>query len=289
MLAVAVALGATSLWGGHSSARRNAVAGYITEVDGVQQRMRLPLTELLVAYRGFSTQVPSSARPKLARAELTLHLLARRLAALPAPPAAARLRVLLLDLVRREAGLAHELDTLAAFIPRFRVLAAEATVANSALARRLAAAAPPKSHVVRGTAKKVAQARAAFAAAATSAAAKQADAVETYDRAVAHVTRKLELLEPPAVLAPAYRAEVRMLRATDAAGAALARELRTQNRAQVPKLSRALAEAARLSGTVAAQRAEIAAVQAYNASVRAIGVSQSRVQAEVARLQRTLG
>jgi hypothetical protein len=197
--------------------------------------------------------------------------------------------VLLLDLVRREAGLARELDTLAAFIPRFRVLAAEATVANSSLARRLAAAAPPKSHVVRGTAKKVAQARAAFAAAATSAAAKQADAVETYDRAVAQVTRKLELLEPPAVLAPAYRAEVRMLRATDAAGAALARELRTQNRAQVPKLSRALAEAARLSGTVAAQRAEIAAVQAYNASVRAIGVSQSRVQAEVATLQRTLG
>jgi hypothetical protein len=142
---------------------------------------------------------------------------------------------------------------------------------------------------VRGTAKQIARARSAFAVEATKAAAAQADAVDAYDITLAGVVRRLRGLRPPGVMAPAFRTEVRMLEATRAAGAALARELRRSNRSRVPALSRALTVAARLSGTLAAQRAEIAAVKAYDARVRALGVDATRVQSEVTRLQRTLG
>lgn len=288
-LAVAIVLGATTVLG-HKSSSRTRVSRYITSVDDVQQQMRLPLTRLLSAYRSFSTtETTPATAARLSAAEQTLQTLEARLAALPFPAEAAKLRTLLLELVQSEISVSHELNELARFTPRFHALLAAATAANGKLAHGLAAAAPPKPHTVRGTAKQIAQARAAFAAKATKAAAAQADAVEVYDKSLGRVVQKLRALRPPAVMAPAYRAEMRTVEATRAAGATLAAELRKQNRSKVPELSRALTKAARLSQSVAAQKAEIAAVKAYDARVQQIGKAQGKVQAEVGRLQRALG
>jgi hypothetical protein len=289
-LAVALVLDMSGVFGSKRSPANAAVARYIEGVDRVQEEMRLPLTRLLTAYRSFAAQnTTASAQAQLAGAERTLRTLERRLTALDAPPAAAKLRRLLLQLVQAEIGVAHEIAEFARFMPRFRVVVAGSTIASKQLARALAAAVPPKPLPARGTPTQIAKAKAAFAAAATLAADAQANAVDAYDHALAVVLRNLRTLRPPPVMVSAYRAQEQTLRATIEAGGALARELRKQHPSRVPQLSRRFGEAARLAGSVPVQRAEIAAVKAYDARVRALGTAQGKVRAEVARLQRTLG
>ena len=69
----------------------------------------------------------------------------------------------------------------------------------------------------------------------------------------------------------------------------LASELRKRNRSHVAALGRKFTLAARLSGSVSAQRAQIAAIRAYNSRVRGIGTLQGKIQQELARLQQLTG
>jgi hypothetical protein len=286
--AIALVLGVGGLWGHKSS--RGAVDRYIASVDDVQQQMRLPLTRLLTVYRSFSTHGSApQAQRGLAEAERTLRTLELRLSALDPPPEAAKLHLLLVRLVEQERAVAQEVDVLAVFLPRFNAAVAASKTANARLSLALAAVRPPKAHAVRGTPKQIAQARAAYAAAASSVALVQADAVTVYLRSLARVVRRLRTLGPPPVMAPVYRAQLATLVATEAAGGALVRELHRKNRSRVPLLDRRLGEAARIVGSVASQEAEIAAVKAYNRRVQAVGALQQQAQAEVSRLGRTLG
>ena len=288
-LVVVVVFVASAVAGHSTSAKDDPVAGYVGAVDALQQRLRVPLTQVQSAYARYARTGKSPTVAELAGTERTLKLVDRRLAALPAPPAAARLRTLLLDLLRRETSLAAELDGLARFTPRFHAVALTAERANSTLVQKVARVATPKPRAVRGTLAQIAKAKAAFAEADTAAAAAQADALDGYGRTLGRLVTRLRALRPPPLMAPAYRAELRTLRATQAAGAALAHELRKRNRTRVPALSRRLAEAARLSASVPAQRSEVAAVKAYDARVRAVSADLSRISAEVSRLQRETG
>jgi hypothetical protein len=286
--AVAVVLGVGGLWAHPSS--RKAVNAYIKQVDAVQQQMRLPLTRLLTVYRNFSTRgVSPRVQAQLAGAERTLRTLQLRISAIQAPPDAMKLRRLVLRLVVVERAVASEIDAIGRFAPRFHATLVGATAANVHLARALAAVHQPKSHLVRGSPKKIARARASYAAAAAKAAGEQADAVDAYDRALALVVARLRTLRPPAVMAPAYRAQVRSLEATIVAGTALAQELRKKNHSRVPLLGREFTEAARQARTVAAQRSEIAAIKGYNARVQAVGALQGEIQAELTHLSGSLG
>ena len=272
------------------SGPRDAVAAYIKNVDGIQQRMRVPLTRVLQAYRDYAkhSAKPARVQPELAQAQRTLRTFGRRVRALEAPPEARRLRALLVQLADGEARAAGEVHRLALFTGPYRAVLGQSRTAGIELGKALAAAPVPQAHNVRGTAKQIAAAKAAYAAASSRAAAVQADAVDAYDIRLAVVLRRLRALDPPAAMAPGYRAQVRTFRALRRAGARLAGELRKPNRARVSRLGRSFGAAARLSGTVAAQRAEIAAIKAYNGRIRALGTLQGRVQTEVARLQRTL-
>jgi hypothetical protein len=277
------------LWSGKSTPE-SAVAQYIKSVDSIEQQMHQQLTQMLTAYRNFSTlSSDPKALAKLAKPEQTLRTLARRLSALPAPPEALKLRRLLEQFISDEHAIAVEIQELAGFMPRFHVLTGVANVAKTQLAKALAAAPAPKAHAVRGTPKQIAAARAAYAAAARKAQAAQADAIDVYDRVLAATARGLRALRPPPVIAPAYSAELRTLEATAKAGAALSLELRKPNNRNVPALSRRFTVASRISGSVAAQRAEIAAVKAYNARVRGIRTVEVEIQDEVTRLQRLSG
>lgn len=285
-LAIGLVLGAGRLWG-KKSGPASDVAAYIKSVDAIQQQLRLPLTQLLTAYRSFSAlSSDPKEQSRLTAADRTLRTVEARLSALTAPPAAAKLRLLLAQLVRAEDKVAVEIEQLARFMPRFHAVIAVTTLANRQLGLALTAVTQPKSHKVRGTPKQIAAAKAAYTKAANRAAAAQADAVDAYERVLARARQRLLSLRPPAVMAPVYRAQVKTLEATQRAGAALSRELRKPNRAGVPVLSRRFTEASRLSGSVAAQRAEIAAIKGYNARVRALGTLQASIQREVSRLQR---
>jgi hypothetical protein len=65
--------------------------------------------------------------------------------------------------------------------------------------------------------------------------------------------------------------------------------MRAKRSVAVPKLLQRLSEAAAGNQTVSAQRAQIAAVVAYNARVKSLNGLGSRISDEEARLQRTLG
>jgi len=62
-----------------------------------------------------------------------------------------------------------------------------------------------------------------------------------------------------------------------------------KNRSQVAVLGRKFTLAARIAGSVSAQKAQIAAIKAYNRRVRAIGTLQGDIQRELARLQQLVG
>jgi hypothetical protein len=277
----------------HSSVspKHKAVSAYIKDVDAIQTRMQSRLTQSVVAYRSFARGKTPAKRlvPRLTAAHRTLVVLGHRLQALPAPVEAKKLRSLLIELNASEVSTAAEVETLARFASPYSALLAQAKQAGAKLSTALAAVKPPTTHKIKGTRKQVQKEQAAFAVAADAAAAQQADAVELYDGKIAMVERKLTALVPPPVMAPNFRAQLRTLSASREAGSRLAVELRKTNRSNVAVLGRRFTEAARIAGSVSAQKAQIAAIKAYNRRVRHIGTLQGRVQLELQRLQSVAG
>jgi len=276
--------------GSPESPEHRRVAAYIEEVDGVQQQLGFRLTRLLAAYRDVTA---ATSRPeveaKAAAAESTLRELEQRVARLEPPPEATRLHALILRFVRADIDVAHEVTQLTRFSPRFRTILVGAREASARLGTALESSRLPAPRSVSGTPAEIARARAAYAADAHAAASAQADAVKAYCDALGSVLARLRALRPPPVMRPAYRAQVAALVRTRAAGLALADELRKTQLENVPALSRRFSVAARTAGSVAAQRAQIAAIKAYNARVRATAAAGARIRAEVQRLQRVVG
>lgn len=289
--AVAAAISVTVL--GHGSGpskQRKAVSAYIDRVNAIQNAMHAPLTRVLLAYRDFSGKGNSkrNSAAELGAAATTLRRLDRRLAAVTAPPEARTLRRQLLRLVAQQAAITNEVQRMATFAPRFAAVLNSARVANERLGHALQAVTVPKPHALRGTKAEVLAAERAYKAQASAAAGAQADAIDAYTGALAVVLERLARLRPPAVLTPSYNAQIRAFRAIRASGRQLAAELRKANRRDVATLGRRFELSSRIAQDTAAQRAEIAAVKAYNARARAIGTTSALVQEELAKLQRNL-
>jgi hypothetical protein len=274
-----------------ASPKHKAVAAYIKDVDGIQQQMQAQLTKTVKAYRAFASggTIVKTLTPQLLQAEQTLRRLERRIVALPAPAPATHLRALLIKLTGSEVSVAHEVERLSAFAPQYSAILKQAKTAGAELSRGLAAVKPPKAHKIRGTKKQVQKAQAAFAAAASAAAAQQADAVDAYAAKIALIEARLRRLHPPPVMTPSYRTQLQTLDASRRSGLALALELRKTKRSRVAVLGRKFTLAARIAGSVSAQKAQIAAIKAYNVRVRAIGTLQGAIQQELARLQQLTG
>lgn len=276
--------------GSKVSPERRDVTAYIDAVNGVQKQMGKPLARVFAAYRDFTGNGSSTRNPapELADATRTLDTLRARLAALPAPPQARKLRRLLLKLVAQQAAVTREVQGLATFTPAFARTLAVAKRANAALGVALRTVPVPKAHAVRGTKQQVLAAEARYKRDARRSAAAQADAIDAYDAAVAEVLRRLAKLHPPQVFRPSYDAQVKALRAVHDSGAKLAAALRQPTRSAVPDLGRAFVLSSRIAQSTAAQKAQIAAIEHYNARARAISGSASLVQQEEVRLQRVL-
>jgi hypothetical protein len=90
-------------------------------------------------------------------------------------------------------------------------------------------------------------------------------------------------------LTPAFRTQLQTLAASRTAGAALSRELRKNDRSQVSVFGRKFTLAARIAGSISAQKAQITAIKAYNRRVRAIGTLQGDIRQELVHLQSLTG
>lgn len=277
--------------GGSSSqtVRRKAVTQYIQRVNVVEQQLRYPLLKIEQTYRSFGAHPATLRRsaPKFATAEATLHILETRLALIDAPPDARKLRRLLLGLIGAQVELAHELTTLAHFLPAFGAVLRPLAPADAQLKKALAKVKVPTPKPVKRS--KLKTARAAYVRAVAAAAAGQAAALGEYLRVVASVQEGLRGLRPPPAMAPAYRTQRATLARVRATGVALVTALEKKQFKRVATLDRSFQQAATTSTSLSAQQAQIAAVKAYNGRVRAVGTLAARVDAERARLQKTLG
>lgn len=276
---------------GSSSQQRGALVAYIHDVNAVQEQMRPKLAATMNAYRTFSKMgtISPKRQRQLRIAEQTFSSLRRRIAALPAPPSAVKLRGLVVALVAAEFETAHEVRLLAEFIPPYGRALKQTGDAGVRLQRGLDAVKTPQPRTLRGTPKQVAAARSAFEAASAGAASAQADAIDAYLADIAKSERQLRLLEPPPVMRPAWRAQLTMLARSRVTGSALAAALRKRTRTRLDVLGRRFTVATRAAGTVGAQKAQIAAINAYNRRVRAGDGIRARIQNELARLQARTG
>jgi hypothetical protein len=289
--AVAAAATATAInHKSNGSKQRREVTAYIDAVNAIENQMHKPLARVMLAYRDFAAARSGGRQSvsELAAAAPTLVRLDRRLAALPAPPEAEKLRAGLVRLVGEQAAVTREVQRLAAFAPHYSAVLRSAHAASAQLGLALHAVKIPTPHVLRGTKSQILAAQSQYTAESNAAAAAQADAIDAYDRTITLVVGRLRKLQPPASLVPTYRAQLRSLRDAAAAGTRLANELRKPDRARVPALGRRFTIASREAGTLVVQRRAIAAIRAYNARARAISSSSADVERELARLQANL-
>ena len=258
----AVALGVLAAGCGGDD-RRLSVERYVTDVNAVHGQLRQALNEASFAYREYTTDGADLAelRPRLVRAERSIRTLDARLATLEPPDEARRLHVAMRDLVGAEAALADELERLSVFLPQFEVAVEPLHEANARLERGLT-----------GADEDVEQ---------------QAKVLDVFRADTGEVLDDVEQLEPPPVMNPVHVTQVRTLERVRTTAASLATALR-RDRSVAPPLVRRFAEAQLSSRSVAAQRAQIAAVRSYNRRAATIGTLTQAVQREFRRLDADL-
>jgi len=276
VLALAVALCGC----GHTTSVRGQVAGYIKQVRTIESKLTAPLAAVSQAGRQFSSSGAkttllgnierSGQRQTLSRALAQIRLQGRRLKALKAPPAAGRLRSLLLRLTAAEAGLTHQLELLVVFLPRF----------SAALGPLGGAAARLEAILVKRQAVGSAAVAALFAA--------KASALRDFTATTQRVVARLRHLTPPAVSKPQYRSQLASLRGMGASAGRLADALAGGAVTNVAPLLLAFDRAAVATHSRAVQRAQIAAVRAYDVQTAGLSKLSQAIAEERLRLANTL-
>jgi len=262
-MAAAIAVSLLGAGCGGGSSRRNAVAHYIDDVNAIELKLARPLLEVSRANRSFARPHANtqSVLERLRSADTRIGVLSRRLAALPAPVEARRLRRLLLELLGRERSMIGEVEQMAVFVPAFSRTLQPLAPANATL----------KSELSRKTSP-----------------AKKAAALDAFHSSVSSVLARLRTLRPPPSSRAAWSQEIQTLERTDAAVAALAGALRAKNGKAIPKLVHDFNVAAASNQTTDAQLAVIAAVKAYDLRIKSLNGLGSRISREEARLRRTV-
>jgi hypothetical protein len=236
--------------------RRDAVADYIVKVNTTQQTLIVELERVSLAYR--ELRLREKADPKqiarVTEAQQTLRGLRSRLAELPVPVEARKLRRAVLELLDLQVELATEVAGMARYIP---VQAAED--------RKLAAATTTLRDAL-GDAETGAAQRRAFA---------------SYRAALLESVDRLEAATAPAVLEPSRTGEIKRLGRLAALAQQLGDALEDQDAENVDLLFPRFVQTSVSTGTTKAERA---AVVAFNRRLGAIGTQRQVVLAERARL-----
>jgi hypothetical protein len=265
LAAVGIVLLASACGGDARKQQREDLTTYITKVNRTQIQMRKPLLQVEKAYRDFGKKNgPSLTKlePRLQQSAATMHMLDRKLRALHPPADAKRLHVLILQLVAEEGRIADEVLELAQFAPRFAVALQPLAPASTAL-------------------------RASFKNAKTARA--QADALDAYAVALDGVLEHLRPLKAPPAFAPTLSSQRDTIAGVRASAAALSKGLRQNRRAALPTLIQRFTNAGIANQQLAAQKARIAAIKAYNKRVDSIVLLAHKVDRERLRLGKAFG
>jgi hypothetical protein len=248
------------LGAGCGNDERDSVERYIEQVNAIQADLREPLSSVAQVNVEFSTKDANldKLKPRLARSEGTLRRLHARVAKLAPPAEAEKLQESFLALVDAEADLAGEVSAMASFLPELQTALEPVGPASRRLRKRLTGATTPAA---------------------------QAEELDRYRAGLELAVTRLDALEPPRVLVPARDTQLRTLKRVRASAAGLARALRADDREALPKLIAAFANAGRSGESVSAQKAQIAAIRAYNSRVAHIRdladkVANARIELE---------
>jgi hypothetical protein len=266
--------------GSSHSSPRSAVARYIREVDRIELGLKAPLDTVTRA----GSQLASAPKrttllgnleragneQTLAASLAKIKAAQARISALPTPAAAGHLRALLITLTATEADLTHQLRLLAVFLPRF----------NAALS--------PLGPAILSLEKVLAQTQAYGAAAVSALYAAKAHALRSFQRVATTIAGQLQRLKAPRVSLPQYRIELTSLRGMGMASGRLANALAGGAPGNVRSLLLDFDHAAAATRTHAAQRAQIAAIRAYDARTARLNKLSSAVAVERLRLSNTL-
>jgi hypothetical protein len=214
--------------------------------------------------------VGASAEPALLSAWRQIESLRGRLAALPAPAPATRLRSLVLQMVDLEARTTREVAMLVAFLPRF------------AAALRPLGPATQRLELVLSQ-------RSAYGAAAVAAAyAGKAAALRHFQSSADAILGRLRRLRPPAVSRPGYRAQLVALEGMSTDAGLLARSLENGAQGDVGQLLTDFDRAALSTQSAAAQNAQIASIRVYDSQPDKLATLSVEIDRERARLADTL-
>jgi hypothetical protein len=286
-----------ALWlggcGGTQNTPRSAVAGYLTKVNAVEKQLTAPLVTVTRTIVQFAHQsrasraakvkqrvsagalgqfraVPSGQADALLRADVQIHGVRVRLAALPAPAPAQRLRRLLLELVDRQATLTHQMAKLVVFLPGFSQAVAPLGPALLRLERVLS----------------VVKAQGSAAVAAVYA--EKSAALRSFRAVALVILHDLRRLDPPGVSLPAYRAQVGALQGMASSAEGLAGALGSGNTTAAQPLLVQFSRAAARPASLTAQKAQIAAIRAYDAQITSLNRLGADANRERLRLSQTL-
>jgi hypothetical protein len=193
-----------------------------------------------------------------------------RLASLPAPPAAVRLRTLLLEVVDGQVRIAHELQKLVVFLPRFgstlQPLGPAITRLQSVLSEQ-----------------------SAYGAAAVAAVYEQkAAALRSFQASLEGILAKLRRLQPPAVSEPDYAAQLKALEGMSSNAGKLAAAIAQGPSGNVQPLLTAFDRAAASAQSASVLRARDAAVRSYDRQLSRINELAQAAERERLRLADTL-
>lgn len=266
---------------GSQRSERPAVARYIRQVQTIEASLATPLATVTQAGAEFAqTQRPhpslvaslvaASDRRAMAGATRKIESLRSRLSALPAPAPALRLRTMLVELVDLQARVAREVQQLEAFLPRF--------------AAALRPLGPATQRLELALSQRSAYGTAAVAAAYTA----KAAALRRFQASANAVLGHLRRLRPPPVSEPGYRSQVAALLGMSASAGRLARALASGPQGDLGGLLSDFDRAALSTQSKAAERAQIAAVRAYDSQSDKMTALSDRITRERLRLADTI-
>lgn len=266
---------------GGSPSQRSRVAQYLKQVNGIETEIATPLSTVTVTGNAFARLESAKGKPaklsvfaaenkQLLSALAQIQSRRRKLVALSVPPAAAHLQALLVQVVTAQAKLTHELARLVIFVPKFGA--------------ELRPVGPATTRLETALSDQTAIGSAGVAAVYST----KASALRHFEATLDSVRTRLRRLYAPSVSRPEYESELRALKGMSASAGKLAQALTGGPHGNVQQLLTEFDRAAASTQTIAAQKAQIAAVKAYDAEQTKLSKLTQAAELERLRLQNTL-
>lgn len=256
---------------GHSSSQRADVATYLKQVNRIEHALAKPLSTVASAGSQFAQEQRSggsliglttaSHEQALQHAWRQIISLRSRLRAIRVPAPAAHLQSLLTQVVTGQARLTRELAQLVVFLPRYSQVLRPLTPAIRHLQSTLDQQSPTGAVSV------------------ASIDGAKAAALRQFKRKLDGILGQLHRLHAPAVQRPGLRTQIASLKGMSKSAGQLAEALQGGSNSDLQTLLAHFERAETLDQTVAAQKANISAVRAYDAeNVRLSRLTQAAQQ-----------